>query len=240
MNHKYLLGCLLVTAAGAANLPPESRDRLTPQEREAYTEAWGEPPSKIDAHMAPRVNAVNATWRLGLEVLGSAPRQDFRDMDSYTGFGGAIFLESDLSEAWRVQGRFEYIRYPQTSHSFVRDLIPGNGPFKPLTLSANAASVGADLHYHLPYRGLRRMYLVAGIRAIRYEFSYTTATIDPDAVTPTAVIQSSKYRTPASIGLDGGFGVDLSRRLALTGRYTYTTVSGISFATGDLGLSFRF
>jgi hypothetical protein len=238
MNTKYLFGCLLAVAAA---IPPlHASEDLTPKEREAYQKAWGEPPSPDLRRDRARVNAVSARWRLGLELLGSSPRQDFRDMTGRTGVGGAVFLESAFPNGWRVQGRFEFIRYPQTSQASVGDLIPGMGPFKPLTLSANAAAVGVDLHYHLPYPGWRRTYLVAGIRAIRYELSYTTAGVVPDPVTPVGVIQGHKYRTPASIGLDGGFGVDLNRHLAFTGRYTYTTVSGIGFATCDLGLSVRF
>lgn len=240
MNYKFICGWLLVAAGCGACLPLQAAGAMTPEEMESYTRHWGEPPSSTFGNAAERADAVSATWRVGVEVLTSSPRQDFRDMTGRSGLGGALFLENELSAGWRVQSRVEFIRYPQTSDSSVPDLIPDTGPFKPLTLSATATSVGVDLHYHLPYPGWNRMYLVTGLRAIRYEISYTTAAVRLDPVAPTGIIQETKYRTPVSMGVDVGFGVDFNRTVALTGRYTYTTVSGNAFVTCDLGLSARF
>jgi hypothetical protein len=240
MNYNFLYGWLLAAAGCAACLPLQAGAAMSPREREAYKEAMGEPPRKEFADPEARSNVVSSKWRLGLEVLASGPRQDFRDMDGRTGFGGAVFLENELSDGWRIQSRFEVIRYPQTGDSFIDDLVPGNGPIKPLTLSATAISLGADVHYHLPYPGWNKLYLVTGLRAIRFDLNYTTASVRLDPVAPTGTIMSNKYSTPVSMGVDVGFGVDFSRTLALTSRYTYSTVSGIAFVTCDVGLSARF
>jgi hypothetical protein len=241
MNYKFLCGWLLVAAGSAACLPLQAGPAMSPEEDRAYKETWGEAPAKDLGDMkAPRANAVSSAWRVGLEALLSTPRQDFRDMTGRSGFGGAFFLENELSDSWRVQTRFEYIRYPQTDQSFIGDLVPGNGPIKPLTLTATAASIGADVHYHLPYPGWHSLYLLGGVRAMRYELRYTTAAVRLDPLAPAGVIQTSKYHTPVTMGVDLGFGVDFNRTLAMSTRYTYTSVSGVAFVTCDLGISARF
>lgn len=234
MNYKFAIGACLAAASLAGALPLRAEQVLTQGEKDALRKYREDGSSDITDLRSDEQDTDTSPWRVGFEVLGSSPRQDFREMDSRTGFGAAIFLENELGRGFRVQSRFEFIRYPQTSSGRI-------GAFRPMTLSANASSLGVDVHYHLPYKGWDKVYLVAGLRAVRYEFSFTAQSDQLDPVTQTPIgIESFKDRTAMRLGTTVGFGLDINRTLSLTGRYTYATAEGFTFATFDTGLAIRF
>jgi hypothetical protein len=193
-------------------------------------------------------------WRYGLRLLGASPRQDFRNVDGRTGCGAGLFVENDLDHSWRVQTRFDFIRFPQTSSSstigFLPNPLPDPAISMPLTLSANKVEVGFDVNYHLPYPGLKGFYLLAGLSAVRYEAVYTwiSGQVDPATGTATGVITETKYKTPLALGMDFGLGLDINRTLSLEVRYTCANIGGAvtqgtvdrTFTTVETGLAIHF
>jgi hypothetical protein len=194
-------------------------------------------------------------WRFGLRLLGASPRQDFRDVDRRTGCGAGLFVENDLHNGWRVQSHADYMSFPRTSSSNTAGFVPNPPPIDPaiaapLALSADAVEVGFDVDYHLPYRGLKSVYVLAGLSAIRYEVDYTVPSgqVDPATGIATASVAESKYKTPLSLGLDFGLGVDINRTLSVEVRYICASLSGAAtqgtvdrtFTTIQAGLEIRF
>jgi len=217
---------------------------LTPDEAQALRQLQGEAPPEPVADMRTDEERERGTWHYGLQLLGSSPRQDFREITSRTGYGLGVLVENDLGHGWRVQSRFDYIRFPQVNGTYIGEFAPGvmGLTATDLTLSANSVDVGADVHYHLPYPSLGRCFLLAGLMGIRYEFSYTLATSTTDPVTQqaTARIQGNKYKTNLKLGADVGVGFDLSRNFTLAGRCTYIDIDGTTYVTYETDLSVRF
>jgi opacity protein-like surface antigen len=242
MNKTTLYAWVLAVVCLTSGLPIRAAQDLTDAEKSALRRFRNGGPDPDVGDMRTDEEKEEASWRVGLEVLGSSPRQDFRDLDSRTGYGGALFVENDLGGGWRVQSRFDFLRFPQTTGGVINGLIPGQGTFQPLTLAADSSSLGAEAQYHLPYPGLTTFYLTAGLRAIRYEFTYTTVSNvqSPSSNLPTGTILNNKYRTSMKMGATLGLGLDLSRRLSLTFRYTYLDLSGTAFVTYETGLGVRF
>ncbi len=173
-------------------------------------------------------------WRVGVKVLGASPSQDFKDLDNRAGFGGALFVENDIKDGWQVQSYVSFIRFPKVTNTTFRGASV-------LTLSADSAALGVDLHYHLPFRGLEKLYVLAGLMGTSYEFVTTSASSQLDAnLQPVGGTATSRYRTAFQLGTAVGLGLDLSRTFSFGVRYTYINIDGTAYATLETGLALRF
>ena len=178
----------------------------------------------------------SSVYRYGIRGTLALPRQDFWDISGRTGYGAGVFAETDLGSDWTAQTRFDYISYPQTNDP---NYAVANTPA--LTLSVDSASVGVDLRHPLAFAGLDRFYLLAGAMGVRYEFeaSIPSTQVDQNGL-PILGFKRYKDKTSFKLGLAVGLGCELCRGLALTERYTTFDVNGLTLATLETSLSYRF
>ena len=183
--------------------------------------------------------ATAPSCRYGMRFLSATPRQDFREVLPRTGFGLGLFADADLGSGTTAQARFDFIRFPQTSRAGSQNLPGYPAPVPALALLADSAALGMDLRHGIP--GLGRVYGLAGVTAIRYEYdvAYAGNKVDQNGI-PTPGIIRAKDKTSLKLGLAVGLGVDLWHGLALTGRYTAVDIDGFTFATLETSLSYRF
>jgi len=221
--------CLAVALPLRAQAP-----RLTADEVEALHALDGDKETGPQPIMHLVDEPETQDWRVGVKLLGASPRQDFKDMDNRFGFGGAVFVENAINDGWQVQSYLSFISFPQVANTTFRGASV-------LSLSANSAALGVDVHYHLPVRGLEKFYVLGGLMGTRYEFSAILSSnqlnADLQAVGGTV---TTKYRTPFQLGTAVGMGFDLDRTFSLGVRYTYISIDDITYATLETGLSLKF
>jgi hypothetical protein len=182
-----------------------------------------------------------APLRCGVRLTTCSPRQDFRSITSRTGLGGGVFVEAPTGPGWIAQTRFDYLRIPQTNHPDPT-LIPAYSTPDPITLNVDSASLGVDLRHPVADTGpFARVSGLAGASLVRYEFQTSAAntTVDQNGLPIPGIIRY-KDKTSVKIALAVGVNVDLWRGLALTGRYTTVDINGVTFATLETSLSYRF
>ena len=181
------------------------------------------------------------TPRYGVQLYGARPQIDLRLMTTRTGQGLGLFMEERLTPTAVLQTRIDYVNYAEQDFE-----APVMGPMLPApvtSLSANAASIGADLRRYLPYPGLRTVYVLAGMSAVRYEFrtlSTPAPTLDENGLPLPSAPVEAKAKTSVKWGLAVGLGWELHPGYALTARYTYAAVSSINLAALELGLRASF
>ena len=235
MNRPLGWGLALVWVCLAGTAPLRAQE---PQLTDRETQALKALDDGSTPDPRPRLHLIEdretQDWRVGVKVLGASPRQDFKDLDSRAGFGGALFVENGINDGWQVQSYISFIRFPQVTNTTFRGASV-------LTLSADSAALGVDLHYHLPFRDLERVYLLAGLMGTSYEFVTTSASNQLNAnLQPVGGSVTSKYRTAFQLGTAVGLGLDLSRNFSFGVRYTYVNVDGTAYATLETGLALRF
>jgi hypothetical protein len=176
----------------------------------------------------------------GLELLGSAPQGDFRQMTSATGVGAAFLAESLRDSGTIITTRFEYIRYPE-----VKDLPPGNSvrflPSAPLSLSADTFALSGELRRQLPWAPVRSVFVLGGLggRYLEFRSTYRKPGFDQNG-TALRTIETIKYRTSLKLSYTVGVGYNFNRRTFLTLRYQATPVDGALLGTLQGGLAVRF
>ena len=177
----------------------------------------------------------------GLQVYLARPEFDLRPMVPRTGQGVGLFMETSLTPTSVLQSRLDYVNYGQTDFT-----TPQTWPLVPpgvTSLTANAASLGADLRQYLPYPGLKRLYILAGMSAIRYEFrtlSTPPPTLDQNGLPlPTGPV-ATREKTSMKWGLAVGLGWEVLHGYALTTRYTYVPVSSTNLGGLEFGLRASF
>jgi opacity protein-like surface antigen len=177
--------------------------------------------------------------RFGIQVTTAVPRGDFRDITHKQGLGGGAFFEQDLEGGWSVRARFDYLTYSAVD---VRDQkrLPSFLPSTALRMAADQTSIGAEVRYHP--QGLGGLFFLGGAFGTRLEFKTVgqAPSTDPGPLDPPDVIVSTKDKTSFKFGLAAGLGFQLSPRLALTVRHTTFTVAGVTLATFEGGVDFRF
>ncbi len=178
--------------------------------------------------------------RYGIRLLSTLPRQDFRDISGRSGLGGGVFAETDLGAGNVLETRLDFIRYPQTNRPNAT-LIPAYTVPDPLSLQSNSASLGVDLRHTLPFHGMQRFYGSVGAFGIRYEFDSAGASdvVNANGI-PLPGIVDTKQKTSIKLGLAVGLGFRINDHLALSGRYTTVGIDGVTFATLETGISYRF
>ena len=148
--------------------------------------------------------------------------------------------EAELAPGTLAQTRFDYLRFPQSNRPDTRFLPPEVGAGG-LTLASNAVALGVDVRHYLARLGLERVFILAGVMGIRYEFQTSDAVVVPGpGGQPVATTVRAKDATPIQLGLAAGLGCDLGRGWAVTLRYTTMSYEGASLATLESGLSWRF
>jgi opacity protein-like surface antigen len=179
-------------------------------------------------------------YRYGVRLLAASPRQDLRGITGRTGVGAGVFAETELGAGTVLETRVDYLSYPQTNQPKAAPMAAYTVP-NPLTLVANATAVGVDLRHVLPFAGAGRFYAIGGVMGIRYEFMTSGAgnRVDANGVTVPGITRR-KDKTSFKLGLAVGLGFDLTPSLALSGRYTTVNIDGITLATLETGLSYRF
>ena len=179
-------------------------------------------------------------YHYGIRFLAATPRQDFRVLDSRTGYGGGLFVEAPTGSGWIAQTRFDYLTFRQVNQPNAKAIAAYTVP-SPLTLAVDSAELGVDLRHALPVAGLERCYGLVGASAIRYEFetSGPNTTVNQNGIPFTGIVRY-KDKTPIGLGLALGVGVEIWRGLALTERYTTADIDGTTFATWETSLSYRF
>jgi hypothetical protein len=180
------------------------------------------------------------TTRYGIQLLASTPRQALQNAGIKPGFGIGLFAESETAPGIVVQTRLDFIRYPQGNHpdpSVLPDYVRADA----LTLAGNSLALGVDVRLRLPYPRLEKLFVLAGVSAIRYEFQSSSITVVPGpGGRPVDQNVRSAETTPIKLGLAVGAGVDLGKDWAFTLRYTHLALEGGNFATLEPSLSYRF
>ena len=177
----------------------------------------------------------------GFQVYLARPLLNLRSMTNRTGIGGGLYMEEPLGPNTFLQSRIDYVDYKQ-----VNNLASTNGldfiPANVTALSANSATIGLDLRQYLPYSGMKRIYIIAGTSATRYEFQTLApgTAVDQNGIPVPNVILNTKTKTSLKWGVDIGLGYDLSSRWAVIARYTFLPVDGQSLAALEYGLRVRF
>ena len=176
----------------------------------------------------------------GVRLLAAYPGQDFRQINSRTGLGAGLFAETQWTPATLVQTRLDYLRYPQTNS-------PGDPgissylPDRPLTLSADSVACGFDVRHDLSQRSRNRVFLLGGVMAIRYEFqSSALGTLKDQNGIESAGIVRFKSKTSLKLGLAAGFGCAFDSHWTLAERFTTIDIDGVTLATAETALSYRF
>ena len=176
----------------------------------------------------------------GARVMAAVPNQDFQQITGRTGLGVGLFAETEWSPRTVIQTRADYVRFPQTN-------APGDpGITKyiladPLTLSANSLAVGFDVRHYLPQAALERCFLLGGVTAVRYEFqtSATGILMDQNGIGVNGIVRF-KGKTSLKLGLAAGVGYDFDDHWVLGGRFTTIDIDGVTLATLETSLSYRF
>jgi hypothetical protein len=178
---------------------------------------------------------VGPAFRYGVQLLGAAPAQDFKNLDNRVGVGAGLFAENNLGSGVVIQSRLDYVSYSQYNQPAAGG-IARYTIANPLTLSSDTLSVGVDLHKHLGLGEQDGWFVLAGASAIRFEFQ-TSGAVTQGANT---VVARYKDKTPLTLGLDAGFGYAFNPAWSLALRYTTASLDGTTLATVETGLSYRF
>ena len=187
-----------------------------------------------------RAEIVLNDTQYGLSAAGVAPLQDLRDVTGKSGYQLGLFAENKLNPTTYLQTRLDFTRFPET-----RDLARSRPvkflPTGALTLSANATALSVDVRHLLPYRGLRDVFLIAGVSLIRYEFSSTApgTAVDQNGIPIPGLIQA-KVKTSLKLAGVVGAGYQLSPHWTASARYTLMPIDGALLATLAVGAGVRF
>lgn len=174
----------------------------------------------------------------GLQVTAASPRQDLGDLSRKGGAGGGFFVEEDQGGGWSCRARFDFLTFGQSGvarGAAAAALLPSGAQ----RLSGNLFSIGGEARWRV--KGLPGLVLLGGAFGSRWEYRTTgpTGLVDANGIPVPGTVER-KDRTSFKLGLAGGAGYALSERLTLTMRYTATNLGGITLATLEGGLDYRF
>jgi len=182
---------------------------------------------------APALRAadLDAPMRFGLQVTAAKPLQDLQAITGHTGTGGGLFFETDQGQGWTVRTRLDVLAFKENAaqaRGFLNDLVAP----RTVKVSANQFSVGVELRHGVP--GFARPFLLGGVTLSRVEFG----TVGP--VASGAGVGWDKQKTSVKMGFAAGGGYRFTDHLAFSLRYAATSVSGVTLATFEGGLEYRF
>jgi hypothetical protein len=176
--------------------------------------------------------------RFGLRAIAAAPRQDYRDLARGTGKGLGVFAEQDQGGGWSCLARIDFVTFGESG------VRPGDAadallPRGTRTVTSNLVSIGAEARWKVP--GLPSLMLTGGAFGARAEFRTTgpTGLVDANGV-PVPGTVTDKDRTSFKFGLSGGVGFAFGQHLALTVTYRSLNLTGVTLATLEGGLEYRF
>jgi hypothetical protein len=181
-----------------------------------------------------------ASLRYGASLVAAFPRQALQTAKLRTGLGIGLFAESDPAPGTTLQTWIQFVRFPQADNppqGVLNDYLDPDS----LTVAANTFSLGVDARLHLPRPGLERVFVMAGLLVSRFEFQSSRVEMVTDA-SGQVVAQTVRRTdsTPFKLGLSVGAGVDLHKNVTLTLRYSHVPLPGLTLATLETGLSYRF
>ena len=178
-----------------------------------------------------RADNLDSPMRFGLQVTAAKPLQDLQVITGHTGMGGGIFFEVDQGQGWTVRTRLDFLAFKEDAartRSFLNDLVAP----RTVKVSANQFSVGVEVRHAVPrFAG---PFLLGGITLSRVEFG----TVGP--VASGAGVGWDKQKTSMKLGFAAGAGYRFTDALAFSVRYTTTNLSGVTLATLEGGLEYRF
>lgn len=178
----------------------------------------------------------------GAELAGSSPLQDLRAMTPKTGVGLGLFAELPFNETAIIQTRFSVTRFATTQPPLASSPVQASPfhPAGPLSLAANSAAVAVEIRQYLPLTQAKRIFILAGVTAMRYEFrsAYRGTAVDQNGITLPGV-HEAKVKTSTKAALSAGLGYDF-QGAALSLRYITLPMDGHNLATLETGFSFRF
>ncbi|BDU72199.1 outer membrane beta-barrel protein [Mesoterricola silvestris] len=176
---------------------------------------------------------LDAPMRFGLQATAARPLQDLGTITRRTGMGAGAFAEVDQGPGWTLRTRIDFLAFKEDA-ARTRTLLDGLMPPRALKVSANQFSVGVDLRKTLFPLRVRGPFLLAGVSLSRVEFE----TVGP--VPSGAGIGWSKEKSSVKFGLAAGAGYRFTDALAFTVRYASTNLGGLTMASVEGGLEFRF
>lgn len=169
---------------------------------------------------------------LGLQVAFVTPRQDFRAATTRTGTSFGLFFEQDLDPTWSVRTRLDYTSFGQGSPAPSPDLA-GFIPPTALRVTVDQASIGGEVRMHP--KGLGGVFFLGGAGGSRVEFRSVGP--DPSGVLP---LLTTKAKTSFKFSMAAGVGITLLPACSATLRYTTLQEGGLTFATVEAALEYRF
>lgn len=176
--------------------------------------------------------------RFGLRILAAAPRQDYRDLARGAGRGLGVFAEQDQGGGWSCLARLDLLAFGAS------EVRPGDAaeallPPQSRTATSNLVSLGAEARWKVP--GLTSLLLTGGAFGARAEFRTTGPTGRVDANgNPIPGTVTDKDRTSFKFGLSGGLGITFGQHVAVTVTYRSLNLTGVTLATLEGGLEYRF
>ncbi len=182
---------------------------------------------------APSLRAadLDSPLRFGLQATAARPLQDLKAINGRTGLGGGLFFEADQGRGWTLRTRLDFLTFREDAartRSLLNDMVAP----RTVRVSANQASVGVEARHGVP--GFGGAFMLGGLTLSRVEFG----TVGP--VASGAGIGWDKQKTSVKAGFAAGAGYRFTDAVAVSVRYAATNLGGVTLATLEGGLEYRF
>lgn len=169
--------------------------------------------------------------RFGVQATAARPLQELRGINGRTGTGAGIFFEQEQEQGWQIRTRFDYLTFKEDTartRTYLNDLVAP----RTVKVSANQVSIGVEVRHEVP--GLPGAFLLGGVTFTRVEFG----TVGP--VASGSGIGWAKEKSSMKVGFAAGTGYRFTDHVAFTLRYASANLGGVTMATFEGGLEYRF